>query len=94
LSNRSGWVNVIMPRVHAENGFTILMYPPPREHGPPHVHVRYAGTEVVVTLSLGGEALTIGRIEGMHNKDVVQAVNIVASLNDMLLIRWREFHDA
>jgi hypothetical protein len=83
-----------MPRVHAENGFTIHIYPPPREHGPPHVHVLLAGTEVVINLSVSGESISVRSIEGMLDKDVVRAARMVESCNEQLLAKWREYHDA
>lgn len=39
-----------MPTVIQRDGFRVVIFLPPREHGPAHVHVCKAGTEVVITL--------------------------------------------
>jgi len=40
-----------MVKIHDEGGFRVYVYAPPREHGPPHVHVEcVSGGEVVIKL--------------------------------------------
>ena len=82
-----------MPRVHEVDGFRVYIYLPPREHGPAHVHVLKAGSEVVVQIGTG-EALRPYRVFGpIRASEVVRAVRIVEAVEDYLLKEWRRHHD-
>ena len=35
--------------------YRVVIWLPPREHGPPHVHVQTTSGEVVIELAVGGE---------------------------------------
>ena len=52
-----------MPTVLDANGFQVRVLLPPREHGPPHVHVHKGGAEVVITLPDGEFPLAIRTIQ-------------------------------
>ncbi len=82
----------LMPTVLRIGGFSVRMYSPPREHGPPHVHVGHAGNEVVVLLGDSEHAPTIRETIGMSVADVSRALRIVAEHQALLLNLWRNFH--
>lgn len=77
-----------MPIVLRVDGFEVVILLPPREHGPAHVHVRKAGTEVAIVLS----SLKVRKVEGMRSADVVTAVGIIADHKVELLAAWRKHH--
>jgi hypothetical protein len=81
-----------MPTVHAEDGFQIRIYLPPREHAPPHVHVVKAGAEVIINLGEEGSHPEIREVHGMSDRDAVRAYRIVESVQAQLRRRWREYH--
>ena len=41
-----------MAEAHREDGFVFQVYAPPRERGPPHVHVNKGGAQVVLYLEM------------------------------------------
>ena len=69
-----------------------MIFPPPREHGPPHVHVRNARGKVVIELPSPGQRASVRRIINMRTSDVGGALRIVEESADELLMRWRELH--
>jgi hypothetical protein len=77
-----------MPRVHEEHGYSVYILLPPREHGPPHVHVIRAGGELLVDLDPVG----VRRVYEMPARNIVRAVRIVEDNRDMLLAAWRSIH--
>jgi uncharacterized protein DUF4160 len=81
-----------MPTVLNVDGFQIRILPPPREHGPAHVHVRKGGTVVVINLPDGDQPFGVRAIQRMRNADVVAAVRIVEANTEMLLEYWRKHH--
>lgn len=66
---------------------------PPREHGPPHVHVVKAGAQVVIKLAEAGRSVQLIRDYGMKKSDAVKAVRLVEIWNDELLAIWKAAHD-
>ena len=64
----------------------------PREHRPPHVHVRNAAGEVVIELAVLGRPQTIRDAVGMRSHDVATAFWIVEEHMNYLLKRWRDYH--
>ena len=85
--------DLTMPTVLRIDGFRIVIFLPPREHRPPHVHVRNADGEVVITLATAGQAQRIREVVGMRDRDVATAFWIVEEHTAFLLERWREYHD-
>lgn len=81
-----------MPTVLRTRGFRVVIFLPPREHEPPHVHVRSATGEVVIMLATTAAPQTIRSVSGMRAHDVVSAFWIVEQNAEYLLARWREFH--
>lgn len=81
-----------MPTVLRAEGFRVVIFLPPREHDPPHVHVRSASGEVVIELAVGGTPQTIRQVSGMRTTDVTSAFWIVEESTDYLLARWKEYH--
>jgi hypothetical protein len=83
-----------MPTVLDVNGFQVRVLLPPREHGPPHVHVSKGGGEVVITLPDGATPLAIRTIHGMKTADVVAAFRLVETHLEPLRAAWRQYHGA
>ena len=81
-----------MPTVLDANGFQVRVLLPPREHGPPHVHVYKGGGEIVITLPDGESPPAIRTIHGMKSTDVVAAVRLVEGHLVPLRAAWRTYH--
>lgn len=81
-----------MPTVLRINGFRVVIFLPPREHAPPHVHVQHATEEAVIALAHGGRAQLLVSVTGLRDADVARAFWIVESHAEYLLDRWTEFH--
>ena len=81
-----------MPTVLDKDGFRVRILLPPREHCPPHVHVRKAGAVVVIDLPEGNQPLSIRTIRRMRAPDVVAAFRVVEANVEMLLEQWRKYH--
>jgi uncharacterized SAM-binding protein YcdF (DUF218 family) len=77
-----------MPTVMTCDGFAIIIYFPPREHGPAHVHVFRGGEEVIIELA----PVAIRENYGMRSAQIVKAVRIVENSLDMLQEEWRKIH--
>lgn len=82
-----------MPTVLRIAGFRVVIFLPPREHLPAHVHVRNAAGEVVIQLAAHGRPQAIRDVAGMRSHDVAKAFWIVEEHTEYLLKRWREYHD-
>ena len=81
-----------MPTVLRRAGFRVVIFLPPREHAPAHVHVQNAGGEVVIELASGTRPQGIRSVAGMRTPDVVRAFRIVEDHAEFLLATWREYH--
>jgi len=81
-----------VPTVLDVDGFQVRIHLPPREHGPPHVHVWKAGTQVVINLPEGDQVLRIRTVHRMRRLDVVAAVRLVEANVELLLKEWRRHH--
>lgn len=81
-----------MPTVLRVGEFRVLIYLPPREHAPPHVHVWNADGEVVITLAVEGLPQRVRTAVGMRASDVTAAFWLVEEHTPYLLHRWREYH--
>ncbi len=73
-------------------GFRILIFLPPREHEPPHVHVWNSDGEVVIELAVGKKPQTIRTVAGMRTNDVTAAFWTVGEHTEYLLQCWRKYH--
>lgn len=83
-----------MPTVLRAKGFRVVVYPPEREHGPPHVHVYRAEGEVVILLPIDGDIPRIRSATSMSNPTIVRAFRLVEDHADFLLREWSALHDA
>lgn len=81
-----------MPTVLRIEGFRVVIYLPPREHEPPHVHVWKDGSEVVIDLATSRRRQTIRSVSRMRVPDVTKAFWIVEGNTDYLLMCWRQYH--
>jgi hypothetical protein len=77
-----------MPVVLRKDGFSIRVLLPPREHGPPHVHIHRAEGACVIELG----TLAVRRVDRMRDSHVIAAVGIVADYEEALLTAWRSYH--
>ena len=66
-----------MPTVVREDGFSIRVYAPPREHAPPHVHVHKAGERVIIELGIAGAMAAVRGFTAMSSSDVLKALRLV-----------------
>jgi hypothetical protein len=82
-----------VPTVLRAGGFRVVIYLPPREHGPPHVHVRTADGAAVIMLARPGESPTVRSVARLRETDVKAAVDLVADHAAYLLACWRHLHD-
>ena len=81
-----------MPTVLRHDGFRVVIYLPPREHEPPHVHVWHAGGEVVIDLASRSAPQTIRSAAGMRTTDIARAFWLVEERHAFLLDCWRTYH--
>jgi hypothetical protein len=82
-----------MPTVLRSGRFRVMSFVPPREHGPPHVHV-YKGGEGTVVVLLGREHQlpAIRDVVDVGPRDVARALRIVRAHAEYLRERWRKIH--
>lgn len=86
-----------MPTYLRSDGFVVRIHGPPREHGPPHVHVHvHRGREgfVVVGLRLGAQRGRVWLREdfGLSRRDILAAVRLVEQHAEQLLSHWERMH--
>lgn len=82
-----------MVKACAEGAFSVYVYSPPREHGPPHVHVECTrGGELVVFLGTDEEGPSLWQNHHMSALDARQALRIVEQHQSRLLGEWRRLH--
>ena len=82
-----------MPAVLRQDGFRVVIYLPPREHGPAHVHVfRGIDEELIVWLGSSESPPHVGESCGMTSNDIRRAFRIVELEQARLLDHWRQFH--
>jgi hypothetical protein len=81
-----------MPTVFRGGDFHVIILPPPREHGPPHVHVLKAGATVIIYLPQGDQMLAVRKINGMRDDDVTRALRLVEEHAEFLITVWRRYH--
>ncbi len=81
-----------MPTVLRVAGFRVVIFLPPREHPPPHVHVQSADGEAVIELATSGASPVIRTVAGLRTPDVVRAFRVVERHHELLVAKWREYH--
>lgn len=82
-----------MTTVVRVDGFRIVVYGPPREHPPPHVHVECgAAGLVVIRLGSGENPPKVWAVYDMKDRDVVRAYRLVEQHHEMILEVWRRMH--
>ncbi len=81
-----------MPAILEQDGFKVMILLPPREHGPPHVHVRKAGGVVVIERPVGLRRVFVRKVFRMRYVDVLAAVRLVERNSNLLLTHWRAHH--
>lgn len=81
-----------MPTVLRVAGFRIVIFLPPREHEPPHVHVTSADGEAIIELAGARRPQVLRAVVGMRTPDVVRAFRIVEEHTEFLLAKWRKYH--
>ncbi len=81
-----------MPTVLRHAGFRVCILLPPREHGPPHVHVYRGGGVVTIALATTSRALGVLDVVGLRDPDVIAAVRLVQQHADFLLDQWQRYH--
>jgi hypothetical protein len=81
-----------MPTVLIVDGFVFRILLPPREHGPPHVHVTRSGGEAVILLPTAQQPVGIREVAGLRRADVVRAARLVEAHAQTLLTAWRRYH--
>jgi hypothetical protein len=81
-----------MPTIIRSGGFAVRIYLPPREHGPPHVHVEKGGAEVIIRLEETGGPVELVKVYGMKTRDIVRAVRLVEMWRDDLMAVWEATH--
>jgi hypothetical protein len=82
-----------MPTILRADGFTVKIHGPPREHGPPHVHVERGGAELaVIRLPWRGRGQRLWRVHGMSDAHVVRAFRLVERHEGLLLRAWERIH--
>jgi hypothetical protein len=83
---------MVVPTVLRVAGFRVVIFLPPREHPPPHVHVWQADGEAVIELASGGRSPVLRSVARMRSSDAVRAFRIVEDHTEFLLAKWREYH--
>jgi hypothetical protein len=79
-----------MPVVLRVGGFAFVVYT--NDHRPPHVHVMYAGGEMVVLLGQGPQRPVVREVARMRVADARQAFRLVEQHRGELLEHWRKYH--
>ena len=79
-----------MPTILRQNGFEVRIRTD--DHDPPHVHVRYAGEEVVINLGIGFDDPHVRENRGMSRPNIRRAMDIVTIHNEALLEKWQRIH--
>jgi hypothetical protein len=77
-----------MPTVLRVGGFSFKIIP--ADHDPPHVHVRYSGASVVISI----ESEEFRKARGMSEVDIARAIELVRMHRDELLAAWIEWKAA
>jgi len=79
-----------MPVVIRAGSWRIWIYP--RDHAPPHVHVRRPGGFVKIALPTPGSPVYVIEAQRMPSRYVTQAVWLVEEHHEALTLAWRAIH--
>ena len=79
-----------MPTILRRNGFEVRIRTD--DHDPPHVHVMYAGEQVVINLGVGIADPYVRENRGMSRPNIRRAMDIVTINNEALLVQWQRIH--
>jgi hypothetical protein len=91
ITHRLGYRTGV-PTVLRVGAFRVVIYLPPREHEPPHVHVWKGDGEVVIELARADRSQLVREVSGMRISDVTKAFWIVEEHAAYLLTCWRKYH--
>jgi len=82
-----------MATVVIEDGFTVRVFGPPREHPPVHAHVEY-GTDglAVIRLATRTKPQEVWAVYGMRARDVLRAYRLVEKYEAEIREVWRRLH--
>ena len=82
-----------MPTVLRDDGFTVRVHGPPREHPPPPAHVERGAEQVVVIRRGTSEAPpAVWKVFGMSSRDVLRAYRLVERHHVAIEAAWRKIH--
>ncbi len=81
-----------MPTVLRVDGFQVVIYHPPTEHGPAHVHVSKSGGSAIIMLPMGHATIEVRESYDMSRANVRKAVAIVEANGPKLVADWRKIH--
>lgn len=70
----------------------LVVYAPPREHPPPHVHVLMPDCTVVVELPTEEGDPVLRSVSGGTTRDVALALALVAEHAERLAAAWQRLH--
>jgi hypothetical protein len=79
-----------MPTILRQSGFEFIIRT--HDHLPPHIHVLYGGTEVLINLGTSDNLPSIREVRRMSNRNISRALLITIQNNEIFLGRWREIH--
>jgi hypothetical protein len=79
-----------LPTVHRENGFRVSIRT--NDHPPPHVHVDYAGSTVMIYLGNDSVAPSIHLPHGMGTLHARYALRLVERHQREFLAAWERYH--
>jgi hypothetical protein len=88
-----------MPNVLSDSKLNLFVYIFTNDHDPAHVHVfkgRKSARKGYIKINIGSDreppALVTITDEEVRNKDVVNALNLVAENQEYLLECWEQYH--
>ena len=82
-----------VPTIVREGRFRVVVYGPPREHSPPHVHVEVGPDGlVVIRLGIGSSPPRVWAVYGARDQEVLAAYRLVQIHHGQLLAAWRAIH--
>ena len=80
-----------MPTVLRHHGMRVVVNPPPREHGPPHVHVHCADGQIIIDIA-SDSPFIIRADRGIGPVDASRALELVEAHIGYLMFSWRDVH--
>ena len=75
----------------AENNYwKIKIYAPPKEHGPPHVHIKSKQSKAEVKISL--ETLSVVGQTKFKRKVIKEIIKYIYKNHEILVLHWEALH--